>query len=97
MDPLRIAVRAVLVYVFALALVRASGKRSVKHADVTTFVLAVILGDLFDDALWADVPMAEFVVGAGTLALTHVLVSTDSAARGRRRWRQDPAPDGARP
>ena len=86
-----------LVYVFALALIRASGKRSVKHGDVASFVLAVVVGDLFDDALWAEVPMAEFVVGAGTLTLTHVWPAPTRRRGGRRRWRQDPAPDGARP
>jgi uncharacterized membrane protein YcaP (DUF421 family) len=95
MDPWRIALRAVFVYFFALALVRASGKRSVKHADVTSFVLALILGDMFDDALWADVPMAQFVVGSGTLTLVHVLASVDAAARQRRRWRAQAAPHGA--
>ena len=95
MDLWRIAVRAVFVYLFALALVRASGKRSVRHADATSFVLALILGDMFDDALWADVPMAQFIVGSGTLALVHLFASTDVAARQRRRWQVEDAPHEA--
>jgi uncharacterized membrane protein YcaP (DUF421 family) len=89
MDPLRIAVRALIVYVFALALVRATGKRSVSQGDISSFVLAVVLGDMFDDALWAEVLVSEFVVGAGTLALAHVLARTEYAARQRRRWSQE--------
>jgi len=92
MDPWRIALRAVFVYLFALALVRASGKRSVKHADLTSFVLALILGDMFDDALWAEVSMAQFVVGSGTLTLVHLLASVGTAARQRRQWREPAAP-----
>ncbi len=88
MDPLRIAVRAVFAYVFALALIRATGKRSVSQGDMASFVLAIILGDMFDDALWAEVSMSEFVVGAGTLALAHVLARVECAARQRRRWSQ---------
>jgi len=38
---------------------------------------------MFDDALWAEVPMSEFVVGAGTLAFVHALVKAGSFARGR--------------
>ena len=95
MDPLRIAVRAVFVYVFALALVRATGKRSVRQGDMASFVLAIILGDMFDDALWAEVPMSEFVVGAGTLALAHVVARTEYAARQRRRWSEHRVEPGA--
>jgi len=97
MDPLRIAVRAVFVYVFALGLVRATGKRSVSQGDMASFVLAIILGDMFDDALWAEVPMAEFVVGAGTLALAHVLARTEYAARQRRRWSRQRLSPGTTP
>jgi uncharacterized membrane protein YcaP (DUF421 family) len=83
MDPVRIAIRAVFVYVFALAVVRATGKRSVRQADVASFVFAVIVGDMFDDALWAEAPMSEFVVGAGTLAFVHAVVKAGSFGRGR--------------
>ena len=86
MDPLRIAARAIFVYAIALALIRASGKRSIKQADVRSFVVAVVLGDLFDDALWAEVPMAEFVVAAGVLTLTHALFALDALSRGLRSW-----------
>ena len=88
MEPLRIAVRVVFVYFFALALVRVSGKREIRHADMASFTLAVILGDLFDDAIWADVPMAEFVVASGMLVVMHIVVSIDDYYRGTRTWRR---------
>ena len=75
MDPLRIAVRTVLCYLFLLGLVRASGKRGVKQVTPFDFVLVLILGDLVDDALWAEVPFAQFVVAASTLVLTKLTMT----------------------
>ena len=69
MDPLRVAVRAALAYVFLLALLRLSGKPRLNRATPFDFVLALILGDLVDDALWADVPFAQFIVAATTLLI----------------------------
>jgi uncharacterized membrane protein YcaP (DUF421 family) len=70
-----IAIRAVFVYLVLLGLIRLSGKRTVAEATTFSFVLALILGDMIDDALWAEVPVAQFVVAAGTLAIVHLLVS----------------------
>ena len=91
MDPLRIAVRALFVYVYMLALIRLSGKRTVRQVSVPSFVLAVIIGDLLDDAIWADVPMSEFVVASGTLVFVNLLVSLDAFARGSRVWHRPAA------
>jgi uncharacterized membrane protein YcaP (DUF421 family) len=88
MDPVRIVVRVLFVYVVALALIRVSGKRAVKQGDLTSFVVAIILGDMFDDAFWAEVPMSEFVVGAGTLLLMHSLITLDIFSRGMRTWQR---------
>jgi uncharacterized membrane protein YcaP (DUF421 family) len=56
----RIAVRAVIVYLYLLVVTRASGKRVLGQATPFDFLVALILGDLIDDALWAEVPMATF-------------------------------------
>jgi uncharacterized membrane protein YcaP (DUF421 family) len=95
MDPGRIVVRILVVWIFVLALVRVSGKRTVKQGDLASFVVALILGDMFDDAIWAEVPMAEFFVGAGTLVLLHLLVSIESMWRGERRFRARAGGGGA--
>jgi uncharacterized membrane protein YcaP (DUF421 family) len=76
-----IIVRASLAYAFLLVLVRASGKRSVTHSSPFDFVMALILGDLVDDLLWAEVGLAQFAVAAGIL----VMVETAVAA-GQARW-----------
>jgi uncharacterized membrane protein YcaP (DUF421 family) len=71
-DPLRIAVRALFVYVVLLVFVRLTGKRSVKHGSPVDFTLAVVLGDMVDDLLWAEVGAASFVVATGMLMVVHV-------------------------
>jgi uncharacterized membrane protein YcaP (DUF421 family) len=88
MDPMRIAARAVFVFFVFQALFRVSGKRTVKQGDLASFALTIVIGDLFDDALWAEVPLSEFVVAAAVLLLTHALVSFDAYARGARNWRR---------
>jgi len=70
-----VAVRALFIYLALLGLMRLSGKRTVAEATAFSFVFALIVGDLIDDGLWAEVPMAQFVVATGTLAIIHLLVS----------------------
>ena len=91
MDPLRLALRVLFAYVFALALIRASGTRSVKQGDAQSFVLAVILGDMFDDLFWAEVPAAQFVVAVSTLVLLQVVASLTLFRSGERKWRRQRA------
>src|SRR5687768_6789990 len=75
MDLHQIAIRAGFVYVLLLLLIRLSGKRTISEGTPFSFVLALILGDMIDDALWAEVGTAQFVAAAGTLAVVHLLVS----------------------
>lgn len=72
MDPLRLLIRVVFAYVVLLVLMRLSGKRAVKQANPFDFTMALIVGDLVDDLLWAEVNAAVFVIAAGTLMLIHV-------------------------
>lgn len=71
----RIAIRAFFVYLILLGLIRASGKRTLAQATPFDFVLTLILGDMIDDALWAEVPITRFIAGAGGLLVMHLLVS----------------------
>ena len=86
MDPLRILVRVVFVWFFVLALLRVSGKRTIKQGDLASFVVALVIGDMFDDVFWSEVPASQFVVGAGTLAIMHVLTSIAAGGRAAARW-----------
>ena len=75
MEIYKIAIRAAFSFVFLLALVRLSGKRVVSEGTAFDFVLAVVLGDLIDDALWAEVPISQFVVATGTLAVAELVTA----------------------
>lgn len=70
----RIAVRALVVYLYLMATTRASGKRIVSQATPFDFIVALILGDLIDDALWAEVGMAKFAVAVGSILLCDAIV-----------------------
>jgi uncharacterized membrane protein YcaP (DUF421 family) len=86
MDPLRLVIRSVFAYVFILILLRVSGKRTVKQGDLASFVVALIIGDMFDDLIWAEVSAAQFIVGVGTLVFVHFLVAEASFTSGTRLW-----------
>ena len=55
--------------------------------------MLIVIGDMFDDLLWAEVPAAQFVVGLGALVLAHVTARLAVFRSGDRRWRQEA--DGA--
>jgi uncharacterized membrane protein YcaP (DUF421 family) len=89
MDLWRIVVRVVFGYVFALAIIRIAGKRTVSRTDISGCVVLVVIGDMFDDLFWGDVPAAQFVVGLGALVLAHVTARLGAFRSGDRRWRQE--------
>lgn len=74
MDPLRIAIRALIAFVYLLTLVRISGKRTVSESSPFDLAVAIVIGDLIDDLLWAEVPVAQFIVGGGTIFLLDIAV-----------------------
>lgn len=81
MDPLRIAIRCILAYLFLLVLLRLAGKRSIKSSSPFDFVLALTIGDLIDDAVWAEVPVVQFIVAATTLVVTKFVMTWLSFGR----------------
>jgi uncharacterized membrane protein YcaP (DUF421 family) len=88
MDPLRLVVRTAFAFVFILVLLRLSGKRTVKQGDLASFAVALIIGDMFDDLIWAEVAASQFVVGVGTLVSLHLLVNLSLFSSGTRTWRR---------
>jgi uncharacterized membrane protein YcaP (DUF421 family) len=73
MELWRIAIRAITAYVYLLVMTRASGKRVVREATPFDFVVALIVGDMIDDALWAEVSIAKFAAGVGALFVCDVV------------------------
>lgn len=71
MDLTGIAARVLFAYAVLLILVRASGKQSIRHGTPFQFVIALVIGDMLDDAIWAEVPLSEFLVATVTLFATH--------------------------
>ena len=73
MDLWHVITRVLFGYVFALVLIRASGRRIVRHAEFSSFVVILVIGDMFDNLFWSEISIAQFSVGAGTIALMHFL------------------------
>ncbi len=67
--------RVSVMYVYALALIRISGKQSLGQLTPMDFIVTLIIGDLFDDIFWAEVPMIQGMVGFATIILVHILVT----------------------
>jgi uncharacterized membrane protein YcaP (DUF421 family) len=71
MDLIAIAARAIFTYVVLLVLVRISGTQAVRHGTTFQFVIALVIGDMIDDAIWGEVRVAEFGLAVVTLFVTH--------------------------
>lgn len=75
MDLLRVGVRAALAYLVLLVLLRLAGKTVVRQSTPFDFVLALVIGDIVDDAVWSEVPMVQFLVAAASLVLMKIAVT----------------------
>ena len=80
MNLLAIAVRAVFSYGLLLGLVRLRGKRGVRQAGAFDRTLTLILGDLVDNAIFGEAPLAAFGVAAGSMVAIHLLANRIRAA-----------------
>ena len=82
LDLTGIIFRVSVMYLYALALLRISGKQSVGHLTALDFIVTLIIGDLFDDIFWAEVPILQGMVAFAAITLVHILV-TYLASRNR--------------
>jgi uncharacterized membrane protein YcaP (DUF421 family) len=74
-DLVGIALRISVMYVVALTLLRVSGKRTIDHLSPMDFVITMAIGDMFDDIIWAEVPLAQGLVGFTAFILCHVVIN----------------------
>lgn len=75
LDLTGIILRVSIMYLYALALVRIAGKQSLGHLSPMDFIVTLIIGDMFDDIFWAEVPLIKGMVGFATIILVHILVT----------------------
>jgi len=75
LDLTSILLRVSVMYLYALALVRLSGKQSLGQLTPMDFIVTLVIGDLFDDVFWAEVPVVEGMVAFATIILLHILVT----------------------
>jgi uncharacterized membrane protein YcaP (DUF421 family) len=75
MDLVGIVARIAFTYVFFLAIVRLTGKRTIREGTPFEFLVALMLGDFPDDVIWGEVPVAQGVVAIGSVMTLHLLVS----------------------
>lgn len=78
MDPqelLLIAGRATIVYVFLLVVVRLLGKREIGSISAFDLIVALILGEVVDEAIFGDVTLLQYGVATVTIAAWHLLNS----------------------
>jgi uncharacterized membrane protein YcaP (DUF421 family) len=75
LDLTGIILRVSIMYLYALALVRISGKQSLGQLTPMDFIVTLILGDLFDDVFWVEIPVVQGMVGFATIVLVHMFVT----------------------
>lgn len=69
-----ILIRASVMYLFALIMIRITGKQSVSELSTMDFVVITILGDPFDNVIYSNVSIEQGLVSFATIALLHLLV-----------------------
>src|SRR5687767_3102727 len=74
-----IALRISIMYVYALAMLRLSGKRSVGQLCGPDVVATIVVGDMFDDIFWAEISLAKGLVGVTTIVALHVAIKVIEA------------------
>ena len=75
LDPAGIALRVSIMYIYALVLIRVAGKQSLGQLTAMDFVVTLIIGDLFDDVFWVEVPIVQGLVGFATIIFVHIFVT----------------------
>jgi uncharacterized membrane protein YcaP (DUF421 family) len=67
------ALRASLLYFFLLVVIRLLGKRSVGAISAFDLLVALMLGEVVDEAIFGDISMTKGLVAIGVIALWHFL------------------------
>jgi uncharacterized membrane protein YcaP (DUF421 family) len=65
------ALRATIIYFFLLVVVRLLGKREVGASGAFDLVVALMLGEVVDEAIYGDVSMTKGMLAIGVIAAWH--------------------------
>jgi uncharacterized membrane protein YcaP (DUF421 family) len=65
------ALRATVMYVFLLIILRILGKRTVGNFSAFDFMVALILGEVVDEPIYGDVPMVQGLLVIAVVAVWH--------------------------
>jgi uncharacterized membrane protein YcaP (DUF421 family) len=74
-DLFGIALRISFTYLYILALLRFSGKRSVDTLSPLDFLVGLIFGNLTGYIVWGNVPLSQGVVAITSIMLLHTLIA----------------------
>ena len=74
-----IALRVSVMYLYALAMLRLTGKRSVGQLAGPDVAATIVVGDMFDDIFWAEVSLAKGLVGLTTIIVLHLITKVIEA------------------
>src|SRR5690606_21947915 len=69
------ALRASVIYVFLLVVVRLLGKRTIGSTSAFDLIVALILGEIVDEPIFGDVPMVQGLLAMAVIAFWHFLNS----------------------
>jgi uncharacterized membrane protein YcaP (DUF421 family) len=72
-DLMLTALRATIVYFFLLFVIRLLGKREVGASSAFDFMVALMLGEVVDEAIYGDVSLVKGFVAIGVVALWHLV------------------------
>lgn len=70
------AIRAIIVYVYILLIVKVVGQRTLGDVDALDFIFGIVIGDVLGNALsQSDISMVGPMASAGLIALLHLTLS----------------------
>lgn len=80
---LGVVIRVSVLYGFLLMMLRFTGKRGLDSLSPFDFLVGLVLGDMLDDAIWNDIPLAHGLAGITVILALHVVLAL-ATSRSRR-------------
>jgi uncharacterized membrane protein YcaP (DUF421 family) len=70
-----IVLRISILYLYVMALLRVSGKRSIHNLSAIDFVVATMVGNFFGDIVWGDVALAKGLTAISVVIFLHLVTA----------------------